>query len=180
MHIRTMMMRLAFRELFGYYDLHQERLEDYGLEGVGYVRGSAGWLRDLALVVYQCWQEPQEGGIDVDMNWEANVKWSYWASGLVIFGRVDQISGRFPFVLIGTKSLFPRRKGTCCKQGHLFARKVRRLALSCPDVVPYTATISGLAKCGREIEALEVFFEMRCLGQSEFNEYSFVATWFQD
>ncbi|KAM7481635.1 hypothetical protein LguiB_006218 [Lonicera macranthoides] len=38
---------------------------------------------------------------------------------------VDHISGRFPFVLIGTKSLFPHRKGTCCKQGQLFARKVR-------------------------------------------------------
>ncbi|KAM7465620.1 hypothetical protein LguiB_013182 [Lonicera macranthoides] len=40
---------------------------------------------------------------------------------------VDQISGRFPFVLIGTKSLCPRRKGTCCRKGPLFARQVSSL-----------------------------------------------------
>ncbi|KAM7510757.1 hypothetical protein LguiB_009632 [Lonicera macranthoides] len=40
-------------------------------------------------------------------------------------GLIDQKSGRSPFVLIGTKSLFPRNKGTCYRQGPLFARNVR-------------------------------------------------------
>ncbi|KAM7501939.1 hypothetical protein LguiB_000843 [Lonicera macranthoides] len=53
------------------------------------------------------------------------------------------------------------------------AHKVLK-ALSRPDVVSYTAIVSALAKCGREIEALELFFEMRSLG-IEANEFSFVA-----
>ncbi|KAM7519437.1 hypothetical protein LguiB_018399 [Lonicera macranthoides] len=37
--------------------------------------------------------------------------------------QVNHSSGRSPFVLISTESLFPRRKGTYCRQDHLFARR---------------------------------------------------------
>lgn len=47
-------------------------------------------------------------------------------------------------------------------------------SLSSPDVKSYTAMISGFAKVSREIEAVELFFEMRGSG-IEPNEYSFVA-----
>lgn len=43
-----------------------------------------------------------------------------------------------------------------------------------PDVVSYTALISGFAKSNREKEAIELFLEMRAAG-IEPNEYSFVA-----
>ncbi|XP_031103349.1 pentatricopeptide repeat-containing protein At5g03800 [Ipomoea triloba] len=46
--------------------------------------------------------------------------------------------------------------------------------LSSPDIKSYTAIISGFAKINREIEAVELFFEMRGSG-IEPNEYSFVA-----
>uniref|UniRef100_A0A5B7BII5 DYW domain-containing protein n=1 Tax=Davidia involucrata TaxID=16924 RepID=A0A5B7BII5_DAVIN len=46
--------------------------------------------------------------------------------------------------------------------------------LSCPDVVSYTAMISGFAKLNREYEAVKLFFKMRSTG-IEPNEYSFVA-----
>ncbi|KAA8518650.1 hypothetical protein F0562_016124 [Nyssa sinensis] len=46
--------------------------------------------------------------------------------------------------------------------------------LSCPDVVSYTAMISGFAKLNREYEAVKFFFKMRSSG-IEPNEYSFVA-----
>ncbi|KAL3536183.1 hypothetical protein ACH5RR_004644 [Cinchona calisaya] len=47
-------------------------------------------------------------------------------------------------------------------------------AISSPDVVSYTAMISGFAKANRENEAIELFLEMRGSG-IEPNEYSFVA-----
>ncbi|KAK9723950.1 hypothetical protein RND81_05G036500 [Saponaria officinalis] len=46
--------------------------------------------------------------------------------------------------------------------------------LSFPDVVSYTAVISGLAKFGYEYEAIELFFRMRDRG-IEPNEFTFVA-----
>jgi pentatricopeptide repeat protein len=48
------------------------------------------------------------------------------------------------------------------------------VGLSCPNVVSYTALISGLSKSRREDEAVELFFRMRESG-IEPNEYSFVA-----
>ncbi|KAL2514298.1 Pentatricopeptide repeat-containing protein [Forsythia ovata] len=60
------------------------------------------------------------------------------------------------------------------KLGHInYAQKVFR-ALSSPDVVSYTAMISGLAKLNRENEAVRLFFEMICSG-IEPNGYTFVA-----
>ncbi|CAI9760640.1 unnamed protein product [Fraxinus pennsylvanica] len=53
------------------------------------------------------------------------------------------------------------------------AHKVFR-TLSSPDVVSYTAMISGLAKLNHEIEAVRLFFEMKCSG-IEPNGYTFVA-----
>ncbi|OWM69661.1 pentatricopeptide repeat-containing protein At5g03800 [Punica granatum] len=47
-------------------------------------------------------------------------------------------------------------------------------ALAHPNVVSYTALISGLAKSGRELEAVSLFFRMRSSG-IEPNEYSFVG-----
>ncbi|CAK9146019.1 unnamed protein product [Ilex paraguariensis] len=46
--------------------------------------------------------------------------------------------------------------------------------LSCPNIVSYTAMISGFAKSNREYDAIELFFEMRESGIVP-NEYSFVA-----
>ncbi|KAI3472000.1 hypothetical protein Pfo_028688 [Paulownia fortunei] len=58
--------------------------------------------------------------------------------------------------------------------GHLtYAEKVFNSILS-PDVVSYTAMISGLAKSNCESEAVGLFFEMRDLG-IEPNGYTFVA-----
>ncbi|KAK6140057.1 hypothetical protein DH2020_026192 [Rehmannia glutinosa] len=58
--------------------------------------------------------------------------------------------------------------------GHLtYAERVFNSILS-PDVVSYTAMMSGLAKSNREIEAVGLFFEMRGLG-IEPNGYTFVA-----
>ncbi|PIN04249.1 hypothetical protein CDL12_23218 [Handroanthus impetiginosus] len=58
--------------------------------------------------------------------------------------------------------------------GHLdYAEKVFNSILS-PDVVSYTAMISGLAKSGRENDAIRLFFEMRGSG-IEPNGYTFVA-----
>ncbi|XP_051130695.1 pentatricopeptide repeat-containing protein At5g03800 [Andrographis paniculata] len=54
-----------------------------------------------------------------------------------------------------------------------YAERVFSSILS-PDVVSYTAMISGLAKSGREDEAVELFFQMRNLG-IEPNGYTFVA-----
>ncbi|KAK9290771.1 hypothetical protein L1049_008947 [Liquidambar formosana] len=54
-----------------------------------------------------------------------------------------------------------------------FAHKVFE-GLSCPDVVSYTAMISGFAKSNREDEAANLFFRMRSSG-IEPNEFSFVA-----
>ncbi|KAJ7976027.1 Pentatricopeptide repeat-containing protein [Quillaja saponaria] len=48
------------------------------------------------------------------------------------------------------------------------------LGLSCPNVVSYTALISGLSKSNREDEALNLFFRMRSSGVAP-NEYSLVA-----
>ncbi|KAG6637979.1 pentatricopeptide repeat-containing protein At5g03800 [Carya illinoinensis] len=48
------------------------------------------------------------------------------------------------------------------------------LGLSCPNVVSYTALISGFSKSNRGDEAVELFFRMRDSG-IEPNEYSFVA-----
>lgn len=48
------------------------------------------------------------------------------------------------------------------------------LSLSCPNIVSYTALISGFAKSNREVEAINLFFRMRSAG-IEPNEYSFVA-----
>ncbi|KAL7219435.1 hypothetical protein ACSBR2_012483 [Camellia fascicularis] len=48
------------------------------------------------------------------------------------------------------------------------------LCLSCPNVVSYSAMISGFAKSNREGLAVELFFEMRGSG-IEPNEFSFVA-----
>ncbi|XP_057984291.1 pentatricopeptide repeat-containing protein At5g03800 isoform X2 [Malania oleifera] len=48
------------------------------------------------------------------------------------------------------------------------------VGLSSPDVVSYTAMVSGFAKSGREAEAVDLFYEMRSSG-IEPNEYSFVA-----
>ncbi|PON56135.1 DYW domain containing protein [Parasponia andersonii] len=46
--------------------------------------------------------------------------------------------------------------------------------LSCPDMVSYTALVSGFSKSNREDEAVELFFRMRSSG-IEPNEYGFVA-----
>ena len=48
------------------------------------------------------------------------------------------------------------------------------VGLSCPNVVSYTAMISGFAKSNRERQAMEIFFRMRSSG-IELNEFSFVA-----
>ncbi|EXB75955.1 hypothetical protein L484_022634 [Morus notabilis] len=48
------------------------------------------------------------------------------------------------------------------------------MAMASPDLVSYTAMISGFSKSGREDEAVELFFRMRRLG-IEPNEYGFVA-----
>ncbi|RVW61535.1 Pentatricopeptide repeat-containing protein, partial [Vitis vinifera] len=48
------------------------------------------------------------------------------------------------------------------------------VGLSCPNVVSYTAMISGFAKSNRERQAMENFFRMRSSG-IELNEFSFVA-----
>ncbi|KAM6593016.1 hypothetical protein CsatA_000719 [Cannabis sativa] len=48
------------------------------------------------------------------------------------------------------------------------------MGLSCPDVVSYTALVSGFSKSGREDEAVKLFFRMRNSG-IEPNEYGFVA-----
>ncbi|KAF7833438.1 pentatricopeptide repeat-containing protein [Senna tora] len=48
------------------------------------------------------------------------------------------------------------------------------MGLACPDVVSYTALISGFSKSNREEAALELFFRMRNSG-IEPNEYTFVA-----
>ncbi|CAL5334630.1 unnamed protein product [Camellia sinensis] len=48
------------------------------------------------------------------------------------------------------------------------------LGLSCPNVVSYSAMISGFAKSNREVLAVQLFFEMRGSG-IEPNEFSFVA-----
>ena len=55
----------------------------------------------------------------------------------------------------------------------LYAYKVF-VGLSCPNVVSYTAMISGFAKFNREREAVEIFCRMRSSG-IELNEFSFVA-----
>ncbi|KAF3441753.1 hypothetical protein FNV43_RR15668 [Rhamnella rubrinervis] len=47
-------------------------------------------------------------------------------------------------------------------------------SLSCPNVVSFTALISGFSKSNREAEAIELFFRMRSSG-IEPNEYSYVA-----
>ncbi|XP_075517389.1 LOW QUALITY PROTEIN: pentatricopeptide repeat-containing protein At5g03800-like [Primulina tabacum] len=58
--------------------------------------------------------------------------------------------------------------------GHVdYAQKVFN-SLSRPDIVSYTAMISGLARCSRECEAVGLFFEMRSKGV-EPNEYTFVS-----
>lgn len=60
------------------------------------------------------------------------------------------------------------------KLHHLnYARRVLE-TLPSPDVVSYTAIISGFAKSNRENEAIELFLEMRDSGIVP-NEYSFVA-----
>ncbi|KAM7502257.1 hypothetical protein LguiB_001161 [Lonicera macranthoides] len=41
-------------------DLHQGWLEDFGIEGVYYVRDSVRQLQDFAPVVHRCWQKLQE------------------------------------------------------------------------------------------------------------------------
>ncbi|KAF9596727.1 hypothetical protein IFM89_012926 [Coptis chinensis] len=46
--------------------------------------------------------------------------------------------------------------------------------LPCPDVVSYTTLMSAYAKCGRENEAIGLFFKMRLSGIKP-NEYTFVA-----
>ena len=48
------------------------------------------------------------------------------------------------------------------------------VGLSCPNVVSYTALISGFAKSNREREAVQIFCRMRSSG-IELNEFSFVA-----
>ncbi|KAK6942711.1 Pentatricopeptide repeat [Dillenia turbinata] len=60
------------------------------------------------------------------------------------------------------------------KLGHIsYAQKVFD-GIQEPDVVSYSALISGLAKWGREIEAIELFMRM-AFSDVECNEYSFVA-----
>ncbi|KAM4090202.1 hypothetical protein ACJW30_09G042100 [Castanea mollissima] len=60
------------------------------------------------------------------------------------------------------------------KQGLLSEAYNVFLDLSCPNVVSYTALISGFSKSNREHEAVELFFRMRDSG-IEPNEYTFVA-----
>lgn len=60
------------------------------------------------------------------------------------------------------------------KFGHLDdARKVFD-GLSSPDVASYSVLISGYAKCGQELEAVDLFFHMRVSGV-EPNEFAFVS-----
>ncbi|CAI9097864.1 OLC1v1034377C1 [Oldenlandia corymbosa var. corymbosa] len=70
--------------------------------------------------------------------------------------------------------LFNRLIAAYIKLGQLeWARRVLK-TLRSPDVVSYTALISGFAKSNRENEAVQLFSEMRVSGIVP-NEYSFVA-----
>ncbi|KZV28456.1 pentatricopeptide repeat-containing protein [Dorcoceras hygrometricum] len=58
--------------------------------------------------------------------------------------------------------------------GHVDCAQKVFNSLSSPDIVSYTAMISGMARCSRESEAVGIFFEMISSGIQP-NEYTFVA-----